>query len=100
MTAVIDPLLACGAILGACGFGGMALLLAIQCHHTATAETRARRAEALAERQFNRAAELYASNQRLRSLLRDEADQHAERLADLVSVCGTDTAEPADTRCN
>ncbi len=87
-----------GLLLALLGFGGMALLLAIQCHHTATAETRARRAEALAEDRQRQIVGLSNSVTRLHDLLRHEADQHAERLADLVSVCGTDTAEPAHER--
>ncbi len=98
MTAVIDPLLACGAILGVCGFGGMALLLAIQCHHTATAIALTEKAQKLAAHRGDQVLELIDSNQRLRSLLAREADQHAERLADLVSVCGAATPERPEKR--
>lgn len=98
--AYVDPILWLGLILGLLGFAGMGLLLAIQCQHTATAETRARRAERLAERQFQRAAELYASNERLRQLLERQADENAERLADLVAVVGTDTAEDPKVRAS
>jgi hypothetical protein len=57
----------------------MALLLAIQCQHTATAETRARKAERLAAHRGDQVLELIESANRLRSLLAHEADQHACR---------------------
>jgi len=75
-----------GLLLALLGFGGMALLLAIQCHHTATAE-----AALTVERR---------RNERLQILRQDEAAEHAAKCRFLVAVIATDTAEPADTRCN
>jgi hypothetical protein len=100
VTAVLNVVSVLGCLLGVCGFGGMALLLAIQCHHTATEAAGRRKAERRAESYHRDVVALNNSVTRLHGLLAHEADRHAERLADLVSVCGTDTAEPADTRCN
>lgn len=98
MTAVLDVVWVLGCLLGVCGFGGMALLLAIQCHHTAAAEARVRKTERRAEWHARENDRLCRSNDRLRQLLDRQAGEHAERLADLVAVVGTDTAEPAEMR--
>lgn len=98
--AYVDPVLACGAILGALGFVGMAMVAAIQSHHNATAETRARKAERRAEWHKRENDRLTRSNERLRQLLERQADENAERLADLVSVVGTDTAEDPKVRAS
>lgn len=75
-------------ILALSGLVGMGMVAAIQCHHAATAETRARRLEALAEHQQTQIVGLNNSVVRLHDLLDQEAAQHAEKLADLVSVVG------------
>jgi len=98
VTAVLNVVTVLGCLLGAGGFTGMGLLLAIQCHHTATEASGRRKAERRAESYHRDVVALNNSVTRLHGLLAHEADQHAERLADLVSVCGTDTAERPEMR--
>jgi hypothetical protein len=87
----VNPLLVAFAVLSLSGMGGAFLLLGIQCQRTASEATRANRAERRARERDAEIVGLRASVSRLHRLLDHEASQHAERLADLVAVVGTDT---------